>query len=115
MTDYTYTFNNVFFNFTDELLRSFPEQEELIVEYSGMAKKAVVLDKNYLVKLFGDIAKYKKEIVDRDTEFFIKEISTTGYKDLFDIVVKSGESIQEPIWEYLELFIRLYEKIYPSQ
>jgi len=121
---YLTAFNNLVINFNDELIITFPDENDFKVYKRGIemlnsanAKKICQLFKNY--SHF-----YRNNIINKDETFFL----TTNYNDVLDSVDKKEgvENIinklkiswselsatnKEKIWEYLNSLIKLSDMV----
>ena len=121
---YLTAFNNLVINFNDDLITTFPDENDFKVYKRGIemlnsanAKKICQLFKNY--SHF-----YRNNIINKDETFFL----TTNYNDVLDNVEKKEgvENIinklkicwselsttnKEKIWEYLNSLIKLSDMV----
>jgi hypothetical protein len=121
---YLTAFNNLVINFNDDLIKTFPDENDFKVYKRGIemlnsanAKKICQLFKNY--SHF-----YRNNIINKDETFFL----TTNYNDVLDNVEKKEgvENIinklkicwselsttnKEKIWEYLNSLIKLSDMV----
>ena len=120
---YLTAFNNLLIKFNDELIATFPEENDfkvyrrgIILINSANAKKMCTLFKNYMIL-------YKIKIVDKDESFFInnnyKEIVSNYNSDGIESIIlklKNYWSIlstenKDIIWEYLNSLIKISDMI----
>jgi hypothetical protein len=122
MTSYLTAFNTVVFNFNDDLIQTFPEENDFKVYRRGLewlkesnAKKICNLFKVYTFN-------YKEKILSKDESFFL----TTNYNDVVDTnnegivlvinklkkywTVLSKEN-QDKIWDYLNTLLKLADLV----
>ena len=121
---YLTAFNNLVINFNEDLIKTFPDENDFKVYKRGIemlnsanAKKICQLFKNY--SHF-----YRNNIINKDETFFL----TTNYNDVLDNVEKKEgvENIinklkicwselsttnKEKIWEYLNSLIKLSDMV----
>ena len=121
---YLTAFNNLVINFNEDLIKTFPDENDFKVYKRGIemlntanAKKICQLFKNY--SHF-----YRNNIINKDETFFL----TTNYNDVLDNVDKKEgvENIinklkiswselsttnKEKIWEYLNSLIKLSDMV----
>lgn len=122
MTSYLTAFNTVVFNFNDDLIQTFPEENDFKVYRRGLewlkesnAKKICNLFKVYTFN-------YREKIMSKDESFFL----STNYDDVVDtndegivLVINKlkkywgtlSEDNQEKIWEYLNTLIKLADLV----
>lgn len=124
MTTYLTAFNNLIFKFTDDLIETFPEENDFKVYRrafsilkSANAKKMCVIFRNY-----SQI--YREKILNKDETFFLdneySEIKQANEDEntVEQVINKlksywgelSGEN-KEKIWKYLETLIKLSDLI----
>ena len=120
-------FNNIIFKFIDDLINTFPEEQDfkvykqtLSILKSANAKKMCILFKNYSYN-------YREQIKNKDETFFIsnnyddlREASSTTFDDdsVSSIINKlklywnelSNEN-KEQIWKYLNTMIQLSDLV----
>ena len=122
MTSYLTAFNTVVFNFNDDLIQTFPEENDFKVYRRGLewlkesnAKKICNLFKVYTFN-------YREKIMSKDESFFL----STNYDDVVDTndegivlvinklkkywTVLSKEN-QEKIWDYLNTLLKLADLV----
>ena len=122
MTSYLTAFNTVVFNFNDDLIQTFPEENDFKVYRRGLewlkesnAKKICNLFKVYTFN-------YKEKIISKDESFFL----ATNYNDVVDTnnegivlvinklkkywTVLSKEN-QDKIWDYLNTLLKLADLV----
>ena len=121
---YLTAFNNLVINFNDELIITFPDENDFKVYKRGIemlnsanAKKICQLFKNY--SQF-----YRNNIINKDETFFL----TTNYNDVLNNLDKKEEeeniinklkiswselsaTNKEKIWEYLNSLIKLSDMV----
>jgi hypothetical protein len=120
---YLTAFNNLVVKFNDDLITTFPEENDFKVYKRGImminianAKKICSLYKNYMIL-------YRKKIEDKDESFFL----TNNYTEIVNNTKSEGvEGIiqklknywntlsnvnKEKIWEYLSSLIKLSDLI----
>ena len=122
MTSYLTAFNTVVFNFNDDLIRTFPEENDFKVYRRGLewlkesnAKKICNLFKVYTFN-------YREKIISKDHTFFLN----TNYDDVVDtndegivLVINKLKKYwntlstenQEKIWEYLNTLLKLADLV----
>ena len=124
MTTYLTAFNNLIFKFTDDLIETFPEENDfkvykraLTILKSANAKKMCVIFKSYSHM-------YKEKILNKDESFFLdndySEIKQANEDEntVEQVINKlkkywkelSSEN-KEKIWKYLETLIKLADLI----
>ncbi len=119
---YLKAFNNLVIKFNEDLIFTFPEENDFKVYKRGImlintanAKKICILFKEYMIY-------YKKKILDKDESFFLNN-------DYVEIVNNSSEGVEgiiqklknywtnlsvvnkSKIWEYLNSLIKLSDMI----
>ena len=124
MSTYLTAFNNLIFKFTDDLIETFPEENDfkvykraLSILKSANAKKMCVIFKNY-----SHI--YKEKILAKDETFFIQneytEIKEAGEdENTVEAVINKlkkywnelSDQNKVKIWKYLETLIKLSDMI----
>ncbi len=122
MTSYLTAFNTVVFNFNDDLIQTFPEENDFKVYRRGLewlkesnAKKICNLFKVYTFN-------YREKIKSKDETFFLN----TTYDDVVDtenegivLVINKlkkywctlSEDNQEKIWDYLNTLLKLADLV----
>jgi hypothetical protein len=122
MTSYLTAFNTVVFNFNDDLIKTFPEENDFKVYRRGLewlkqsnAKKICNLFKVYTFN-------YREKIQSKDETFFLN----TNYDDVLDtndegivLVINKLKQYwetltsdnQEKIWEYLNTLLKLSDLV----
>ena len=124
MTTYLTAFNNLIFKFTDDLIETFPEENDFKVYRrafsilkSANAKKMCVIFRNY-----SQI--YREKILNKDETFFLdndySEIKEANEdENTVEQVINKLKSYwgelsaenKEKIWKYLETLIKLSDLI----
>ena len=124
MTTYLTAFNNLIFKFTDDLIETFPEENDfkvyrraLSILKAANAKKMCAIFKNY-----SHI--YREKILNKDESFFLEnqydeikaanEDENTVEKVINKLKKYWGELSDEnklKIWKYLETMIKLADLI----
>ena len=116
-------FNNLVIKFNDDLISTFPEENDfkvykrgIILLNSANSKKICSLFKNYMVL-------YKPKIIEKDESFFLNNnyteiVNNTKSEGIESIITKlknywNNMSIgnKEKIWEYLNSLIKLSDLI----
>jgi len=122
MTSYLTAFNTVVFNFNDDLIQTFPEENDFKVYRRGLewlkesnAKKICNLFKVYTFN-------YREKIISKDHSFFLQN----DYQDVVDttdegivLVInklkkywsKLSTENQDKIWDYLNTLIKLSDLV----
>ena len=122
MTSYLTAFNTVVFNFNDDLIKTFPEENDFKVYRRGLewlkesnAKKICNLFKVYTFN-------YREKIISKDETFFL----STNYDDVVDtndegivLVINKLKKYwstltpenQKTIWEYLNTLLKLADLV----
>ncbi len=122
MTSYLTAFNTVVFNFNDDLIETFPEENDFKVYKRGLewlkqsnAKKICNLFKVYTFS-------YREKINSKDETFFLN----TDYQDVVDtndegivLVINKlkkywttlSQENQEKVWDYLNTLIKLSDLV----
>ena len=119
---YLTAFNNLTLKFIDELIETFPEENDFKVYKTGInflhranAKKFCLLFKNY-------ISVYKTKIINRDETFFLNtdysEVVNSNDSSVENIILKLknywntlSDSNKTNIWDYLNSLIKLSDLI----
>lgn len=124
MTTYLTAFNNLIFKFTDDLIETFPEENDfkvykraLTILKSANAKKMCAIFKSYSFI-------YKEKILSRDESFFLEndysEIKeANGDENTVEQVINKlkkywhelSQENKDKIWKYLETLIKLSDLI----
>lgn len=123
MATYLTAFNNIIFKFIDDLIETFPEENDfkvykrtLTLLKSANAKKMCILFKNYSYI-------YRQKILDNDESFFLeteyKEIKEAGDEDSVSAIIDKlklywGElssDNKDKIWQYLSTMIKLSDLV----
>lgn len=122
MTSYLTAFNTVVFNFNDDLIETFPEENDFKVYRRGLewlkqsnAKKICNLFKVYTFP-------YREKINSKDETFFLN----TDYQDVVDtndegivLVINKlkkywttlSQENQDKVWDYLNTLIKLSDLV----
>ena len=122
MTSYLTAFNTVVFNFNDDLIKTFPEENDFKVYRRGLewlkesnAKKICNLFKVYTFN-------YREKIISKDETFFL----STNYDDVVNtddegivLVINKLKKYwsaltpenQTTIWEYLNTLLKLSDLV----
>jgi hypothetical protein len=122
MTSYLTAFNTVVFNFNDDLIKTFPEENDFKVYRRGLewlkesnAKKICNLFKVYTFN-------YREKIISKDETFFL----STNYDDVVNtddegivLVINKLKKYwstltpenQKTIWEYLNTLLKLADLV----
>lgn len=120
---YLTAFNNLVIKFNDDLIMTFPEENDFKVYKRGImminsanAKKICSLYKNYMIL-------YRKKIEEKDESFFLENnyteiVNNTKSEGVEGIIQKLknywnvlSSSNKEKIWEYLNSLIKLSDLI----
>lgn len=120
---YLTAFNNLVIKFNDDLIMTFPEENDFKVYKRGImmlnmanAKKICSLYKNYMIL-------YRKKIEEKDESFFLENnyteiVNNTKSEGVEGIIQKLknywnilSSSNKEKIWEYLLSLIKLSDMI----
>ena len=120
---YLTAFNNLVIKFNDDLIMTFPEENDFKVYKRGImminsanAKKICSLYKNYMIL-------YRKKIEEKDESFFLDNnyteiVNNTKSEGVEGIIQKLknywnilSSSNKEKIWEYLLSLIKLSDMI----
>ena len=120
---YLTAFNNLVIKFNDDLIMTFPEENDFKVYKRGImiinsanAKKIFSLYKNYMIL-------YRKKIEEKDESFFLENnyteiVNNTKSEGVEGIIQKLknywnilSSSNKEKIWEYLLSLIKLSDMI----
>ena len=124
MATYLTAFNNLIFKFTDDLIETFPEENDfkvykraLTILKSANAKKMCVIFKSYSYM-------YKEKILSRDESFFLEneysEIKQANEdENTVEQVINKlklywkelSDENKQKIWKYLETLIKLSDLI----
>lgn len=124
MTTYLTAFNNLIFKFVDDLIQTFPEENDFKVYKRALsmlkianAKKMCVIFKNYS-------AVYKERILAKDESFFLENEYNEMQQDYGDentveqVINKLkqywtqlSDDNKVKIWKYLETLIKLGDLI----
>ena len=124
MATYLTAFNNLIFKFTDDLIETFPEENDfkvykraLTILKAANAKKMCVIFKNYSYI-------YKEKILSRDESFFLaneySEIKQANEdENTVEQVINKlklywkelSDENKQKIWKYLETLIKLSDLI----
>lgn len=124
MTTYLTAFNNLIFKFIDDLIQTFPEENDFKVYKRALsmlkianAKKMCVIFKNYS-------AVYKEKILAKDESFFLENEYNEMQQDYGDentveqVINKLkqywtqlSDDNKVKIWKYLETLIKLGDLI----
>jgi hypothetical protein len=121
---YLTAFNNLVIKFNDDLIMTFPEENDFKVYKRGLmmlnmanAKKICSLYKNYMIL-------YRKKIEEHDESFFLENnyteiVNNTKSEGVEGIIQKLknywnilSDANKEKIWEYLSSLIKLSDLIY---
>jgi hypothetical protein len=120
---YLTAFNNLLNKFNEELISTFPEENDFKVYSRGIqminsanAKKICLLFKNYMIL-------YRNNIEEKDESFFL----TNNYKEIVNNIKSEGvegiiqklknywkilsEENKETIWQYLNSLIKLSDMV----
>ena len=125
MATYLTAFNNIIFEFVDDLIATFPEENDfkvykrtLTLLKSANAKKMCTIFKNYSYE-------YRDKITNKDQSFFLKD-KYNNIKEGYGTDDQSVEAIieklkhywtelsvdnKEKIWQYLNTMIKLSDLI----
>jgi hypothetical protein len=124
MATYLTAFNNLIFKFTDDLIETFPEENDFKVYKRGLTilKSANAKKMCVIFKAYSHI--YKEKILSKDESFFIKndysEIKeATEDENTVEAVINKlklywtglSQENKEKIWKYLETLIKLSDLI----
>mgnify|MGYP006130332285 CR=1 FL=1 len=120
---YLTAFNNLVIKFNDDLITTFPEENDFKVYKRGImmlnmanAKKICSLYKNYMIL-------YRKKIEDKDESFFLmndyKEIVNNSKSEGVEGIIQKLKNYwtnlsvanKSKIWEYLNSLIKLSDMI----
>ena len=120
---YLTAFNNLVIKFNDDLIMTFPEENDFKVYKRGImmintanAKKICSLYKNYMIL-------YRKKIQEKDESFFLENnyteiVNNTKSEGVEGIIQKLknywttlSSANKEKIWEYLSSLIKLSDLI----
>jgi hypothetical protein len=120
---YLKAFNNLVIKFNDDLITTFPEENDFKVYKRGImmlnmanAKKICSLYKNYMIL-------YRKKIEDKDESFFLmndyKEIVNNSKSEGVEGIIQKLKNYwtnlsvvnKSKIWEYLNSLIKLSDMI----
>ena len=124
MTSVTYltAFNNLILKFNNDLIETFPEENDFKVYKRGFellfkanAKKTCIFFKNYVIN-------YRDKILNKDESFFLandySDIVDTSQDGMVDIVNKLKKywgqlttSNKDKIWDYLITLIKLSDLV----
>lgn len=123
MATYLTAFNNILFKFNDELIETFPEENDFKVYKRGLsllksanARKICEVFKSYSIP-------YKAKILTKDESFFFKanynDIKQAGDENTIEQVIEKlklywtqlDTENKEKIWKYLETMIKLSDLI----
>ncbi len=124
MTSITYltAFNNLIIKFNNDLIETFPEENDFKIYKRGFellfkanAKKSCIFFKNYIIN-------YRKKIIGKDETFFLEndysDIVDTSQDGMEDIVNKLkkywaqlSDNNKTKIWDYLIALIKLSDLV----
>ena len=123
MATYLTAFNNIIFKFIDDLIETFPEENDfkvykrtLILLKSANAKKMCILFKNYSYI-------YRQKILDNDESFFLDteytEIKEAVDEDSVSAIIDKlklywtelSNDNKDKIWKYLSTMIKLSDLV----
>ena len=117
MTDTLIKFKKGLLGFLDEMIEQFPDESKLVIARVFLADQIAietVMDE-FLDRLTADDWKLKKEVADRNEQFFLEEFTLMNIKaDEEEKYMKSlwnsgklDEDDKDAVWAWADHFIRL--------
>jgi hypothetical protein len=119
--DYIHKFNVTFNEFIDDIIRIFPNDQDLKVYKAGI-QTAIVLDNKYIITRFNDsiVDKYGKQLLERNDAFFLNHDYTDviSYNKEYNAVILKVKNAwssmntenREIMWKYFKILILLSNK-----
>jgi hypothetical protein len=119
--DYIHKFNVTFNEFIDDIIRIFPNDQDLKVYKAGI-QTAIVLDNKYIITRFNDsiVDKYGKQLLERNDAFFLNHDYTDviSYNKEYNAVILKVKNAwssmntenKEIMWKYFKILILLSNK-----
>jgi len=117
--DYIHKFNVTFNEFIDDIIRIFPNDQDLKVYKAGI-QTAIVLDNKYIITRFNDsiVDKYGKQLLERNDTFFLNHdyIDVISYNKEYNALILKVKNAwssmnnenKEIMWKYFKILILLY-------
>ena len=119
--DYIHKFNVTFNEFIDDIIRIFPNDQDLKVYKAGI-QTAIVLDNKYIITRFNDsiVDKYGKQLLERNDTFFLNHdyIDVISYNKEYNALILKVKNAwssmnnenKEIMWKYFKILILLSNK-----
>jgi hypothetical protein len=118
--DYLEKFNTTFNEFIDDIIRIFPNDEELKM-YKAALRTAVCLNDKMIINIFNEtiVNNYESQLLSRDETFFLNydytEVVSNDYIAILNKIKKCWSLINENdrnnVWKYFKVLILLSKKI----
>jgi len=111
-------FNKIIIGFLDELMKILPEEKNIKV-FKSQLSTVEFLDEKKIIKSFIQYGyPYKKQILDKDSSFFLKEGNVKIEGDYMSEALqlkrlwqtKLSDDNKEVVWKYFKVLVLICEK-----
>lgn len=116
-TKFNKTINNLF----DDLIKLYPDNKEFLINKEKFNMLIKYNAKKFMIEFYNNLYKYKKEIINKDENFFLEKIhnldNNSNLKkiiDLKDLWINLNDNNKDILWLYFQVLITLIDKEYLS-
>jgi len=119
--DYIHKFNTTFNEFVDDIIRIFPNDQDLKI-YKAAIQTTIALDNRYIITRFNEsvVNKYGKQLLERDDSFFLNHdyVEIVSYNKEYNALISKvklawntmNDENKEIMWKYFKILILLSNK-----